>query len=1080
MCIENYQFINKRSLYKKVSTFLWLSYWKVKYKKLTLMGMNRFIITTIMLCCFSLIAVAQQQTLNGIIRDDLGEPLPGVNVLVKGTTNGVVSDFDGQYSITTTNGETLVFSYVGFVTKEIAYTGQTELNVTLKTDSNVLDEVVVVGYGSLRRKDITGSVASVKVDDTFTKQIQTVDQMLKGRVAGVQMIGNDGAPNSGISIKIRGTSSLRGDNEPLYVVDGVILSSAGQDAAAASSISGSIQIAQNGLNGINPRDIVSMEILKDASATAIYGSRAANGVVLITTKRGTSGRTKVSAYATTSVTYIDKKMDVLRGVDFARYRNEAAALVDSPAPYQIVNGEVYPVNYDTDIDLEGTVDAEPSPMYYYQDELYTMGTSYTAGASISGGGEKSNHFVSFGYNKLGGITENAELKSGNIRINLGQKVSDNLQFDTRLSAYLGKGSSYQDADQWGGNRSFIYASQTRNPIANNHENNPELQTDPLLALTDFEDKSKETRFIGSLSLKYKLPVQGLSYSFLAGGNLRNKERRRWYGPLTLQGQQSNGALGISKLTSSQFNIDNLIHYNRTFSNIHRITAMAGFTYEERQNENSIYAVEDFGTYTFTSRQPSYGQLVTRPTDILSIKSQMLSYISRVNYSFNDKYIATVSFRADGSSKFSKENRFSYFPSFALAWRLSEEPFIKSMGVFNDLKFRVGYGEIGNQAINPYQTYSNYSSGMYSTTSNSTGITFSQENIANPDLKWETTVQTNVGLDFELFDSRISGSFDAFTKDTEDLLQQVNLPGSTGFASMAVNRGGLNAKGVEVALNAVLVQNEDIRLEIGGNIGVYKSTISYLDSPAQSLYIGDNEESRSFYLGSTVGTTGPYNIFIEGEEIGLFYGYRTDGIYQEGDTDILDGYVPGDIKFVDMNGDGDINLKDRTIIGNPNPDFTYGANLNFSYKNFSISAQFDGVYGNDIATGIFETIDIAQGGYYNITPAAYNQAWRPDAPSTTYPRIHASVNGMGAPTDRIIQDGSYFRLNNLTIGYDVPLVGEVSNLRIYLAATNLFTLTNYRGYTPIITSYLNHPSIMGVDWVNPPNAQSVSMGLTVNF
>ena len=1036
--------------------------------------MTRLKIITIVLCCFSLVALAQEQTVNGIIWDAAGEPIPGVNVLVKGTAKGVVSDFDGLYSIKAESGETLVFSYVGFLTKEIALTGQTKLNVTMKPDLNQLDEVVVVGYGSLRKKDITGSVVSVKVDETFSQQIQTVDQMLKGRIAGVQMIGGDGSPNAGVSIKIRGTSSLRGGSDPLYVIDGVIMSSAGEDAASATDKYGGTQESQNALNGINPRDIESMQILKDASATAIYGNRGANGVVIITTKKGSKGQTRITAFSTTTVTQIDNKVDVLSGVDYARYRNEAQSNNGDNPRYSIDNNQVYVIR-------DGVTDTAAAELINYQDEMYTTGISNSYGGSFSGGGDKSTHYVSFGYNDLEGVTKTSNLKNGNLRINLGHQILPKLKIDTRFSAYYGEGSMFQNADQWGGNRTVVHSALTRNPILGDSDDPSDNSFSPLESINDYEDLSKESRLIASVSLKYNLPVEGLTYSLQVGGDLRHKERRRWYGLATFQGSSANGILGMSKLIASQYSINNLFHYNKTFNEDHRINAMAGFSFEEKSRNNLLFAVKDFANHTFKSQQPVFGEVTDVPNQILSPNEDLKSYMSRVNYSFKDKYVLTATFRMDASSKFTDNNKWGYFPSFAAAWRLSNEPFIASINAIDDLKLRAGWGQTGSQTVPPFQTLTNYGATQYPTAGNGTAIGLYSLNIPNPDLKWETTQQINVGLDFQLFKDRLSGTLDIYKSDINDLIQNMTLPASSGYPVIATNFGNLESKGLEIALNGTVIRNEDMTFGISGNIAFNKTKIGTLGQSEAMIFTGgDTAEMRSFYLGQKLGNRSEYNIFIEGEEAGLFYGLKTDGIYQEGDTDILAGRQAGDVRFVDLNEDGKIDGSDRTIIGNPNPEFTYGASLDFSYKRLSVSAQFDGVYGNEIITASFEELDIAMGDFNNITVDAYQQAWRPDAPSNTYPRIGANIVALGGPADRLVHDGSYFRLNNLTIGYDLPLEKFVSKCHLYVAASNLFTLTSYPNYTPIITSFMNNPGVRGVDFFNTPNASTFTVGLTVNF
>jgi TonB-linked SusC/RagA family outer membrane protein len=454
-------------------------------------------------------------------------------------------------------------------------------------------------------------------------------------------------------------------------------------------------------------------------------------------------------------------------------------------------------------------------------------------------------------------------------------------------------------------------------------------------------------------------------------------------------------------------------------------------------------------------------------------------MARANYTLNDKYVFTATFRADGSSKFQDENRWGYFPSFSAAWILSDENFIKSFESISNLKFRAGWGQVGNQAVSPYQTLSGYSANQYAQAGNGLAIAQFLSNVANPSLKWETTVQTNIGLDFGFLNERFTGSIEYYIKETNDLITLAPIPGSSGFSRIQTNKGTLASNGLEIALNNIIVNNDNFRFEIGGNIAFTKNEIQDTKASLASIYINGQEEMRAFELGNLVGNRGPYNVFIDGEEPGLFYGFQTDGIYQDGDT-FIDGAQAGDVNFVDTNGDGVINISDRTIIGNPNPDFVYGLNMNISYKRFNLSANFDGVYGNDIINTQFETLNIAEGSFSNITVNAYEQAWRPGAPSNTYPRIGAFISGKGGPVDRMVSDGSYFRLNNLTLGYDIPVNGFASKAQIYMAATNLFTITDYTGYTPVLTSYLNDPLILGVDNYNPPNSRVVTLGLTINF
>ena len=1039
-----------------------------------------------LLLVFPMILFAQSKEIQGIVKDENGQPLPGASIVIKGAAIGASTDFDGKFTINVpSDGEILVISYIGFKTKEVKIGTEVNFTIQLETDANTLEEVVVVGYGTMRKSDITGSVTSIKVDETAAQQNSTVDQLLQGRAAGVQVIQN-GTPGSGVSVRIRGANSLRGNNEPLYVVDGVIIASAGEDAQGAGG-GNEQQESQNGLNGINPRDIEKMEVLKDASATAIYGSRGANGVILITTKKGKNGKTSISGYLTTSVSEINNRIDVLNGIDFAKYQNESNLVSGNGPKYEISGGEAYPINY-----TDGVASISDTAMRQvnWHDEIYKQGLSTSIGASFSGGNDKGNYYVSTGYNSLGGIVDNSKLQNGNFSINLTQNMSERFKIDAKMSAFMADGNFAQDGNRAGGNQSFIGNVVRYTPLVD--ENGGSLEDEdgisgPYTWINDFEDVSKENRFIGSLALTYSFKVKGLKYKLQAGGNMRNKERRRFYGLTTAQGKQSNGVLSISDLNQKTYQINNLLTYNRTFKQKHRINALAGVTYDVRDTNNELYEVTDFSTTEFTHKKPSYGQLITRPQEIIYLKSQLLSFLSRVNYSYDDRYIVTGTFRADGSSKFSKENRFSYFPSFSLAWRAINESFLEDSNSVSELKLRLGWGSTGNQGISPYQTFANYGPTLYATLSEGTGVGFVPLNIGNNDLKWETTNQYNVGLDFGFWNNRLTGTIDAYEKQTDDLLQLESLPGSTGFSNLLINRGSINNKGIELSLTGVLIDKEDFSIEIGGNIAYNKSEIQKLGIPDSPIYIDGELEERSYYLGDNISTgsyfKSPANIFIEGEEMGLFYGYETNGIYQEGDDITVADMQPGDVRIVDQNGDGEITLLDRTFIGNPNPDFVYGGFVTLNYKRLSFNVLMNGVSGNDIANGNLLRTGVASGQATNISPAAYHEAWRADEPSNAYPRIgYNKDNNAAAITDRIIEDGSYFRLSNVTLGYDLPVENSnvFSRVNMYVSGVNLLTVTGYSGYNPEITNFMNNGNIIGVDWNGLPNSRTYMLGLNLNF
>ncbi len=1037
---------------------------------------------------------SQSKTITGSVTDDVGLPIPGVSILVKNTKNlGVATDFDGNFNITIPFNQTkiLVFSYLGYTTQEVNVSKTTNVNLIMISDQTQLDEVVVIGYGTVLKKDVTGSLVTVEVKDNVANQSGTIDQLLQGRAAGVQVTQNAGAPGSGISVKIRGTNSLRGNNEPLYVIDGVIISSAGEDVVAAGGVGNSGQEAQNGLNGINPRDIESIQVLKDASATAIYGSRGANGVVLITTKQGVKGKVKINSFTTTSIRTMDKKYDVLDGISYAKYQNETSLLNGLNPRFQIDGSQIFGIEYDS----EGNPNVfnRPAQILNWQDELYRNGFSTKSGFSASGGSDNGNYYISLGFDDQKGIVSNSSRKSTDFRINLNQDLTDKLALKVRVGASFNDINFSEGGDLTGSNQSFVRNGILFRPVITEEVEDlgEDLEaSNPYSWVNDFEDVSKAKRYIASLGLTYKLPLKGLKYQLKVGGNVRTKDRRRFYGLTTFQGNLSNGALQISTLNTTSFQVNNFLRFNRTFKRKHRINATAGVTYDVRNVDRSIYAVADFVTTELTTQQPFLASLITQPLRFLKSDQQIFSLLGRINYTFNNKYILTASFRRDGVSKFSEQNRFGLFPSFALAWRLDNEKFIKNLNVFEDLKLRVGWGEIGNHGIGSYGTLSDYgiNGQLYGTPGNGTSVPLSLNNVANPNLTWETTEQLNFGLDFATKKDRVSGSVDLYDKTTKDLLQSAPIPTSSGFRSILINRGTISNKGLELALNIAAVSTDDFQINIGGNIAFNKTKIETLGGPLRDFYVDGVAQQRSFYFGNQISTgnyfRSPANVFIEGEETGLFYGLESNGIYQTEDTDLVDGAVPGDVRYVDQNGDGVIDILDRTFIGNPNPDFVYGFNLNFKLKGFTADFLFNGVFGNDIANGNLIKLNNAEGLATNISPNAYNNAWRPEAQSNTYPRLGYDVTAYQAIgiTDRIIEDGSFLRLNNVTISYDIPVEKSLlmDRVNVYIAGKNLVTWTDYSGYNPEVSSFLNNGLINGVDWNGPRNAKTILLGLNINF
>ncbi len=1057
--------------------------------------MKKLIFTLLLLPLF---AFSQGKIVSGVVNDDMGGPLPGATVQVKGSESiGSITDFDGKFTIAIRDGETrIIVSYVGFVSQEIDIEGQNNILVSLEQDVSELEEVVVIGYGTVLKKDLTGSVSSVKVSETISRQSTTVDQLLQGRAAGVQVTQNAANPGSGISVRIRGTSSLRGNNEPLYVVDGIIISSASEDVVATGG-NNTGQEQQNGLNGINPRDIEDIQILKDASATAIYGSRGANGVILITTKRGTPNEVKTNFFVNTSMRSVTKTYDVLDAFDYARYRNESnlrTTATGFPA-FHIEGNQLYQiVNNNGDVSISDT----PVTTVDWQDELLNLSTSLSVGGSVSGGSDNGNYYLSAGFNDQKGLAKNSSFKSGDIRLNLNQTLSSKIKINARLSGFFSSTDFAEGGDLIGSaNQSFIRNLLSFRPILpdglEDAENIDDLGiSSPYSFIDDFEDKSNENRFFGTLTATFDLGLKGLSYQLRAGGNIRTKERRRFYGLTTFVGLNANGQLQLSSLNASSFQVVNTLRFNRTFNRKHRINSVLGLTYDQRTTKNMTYVVQDFVTLEKTTEQPFFGQVISSPLANLDRETKLFSILGRVNYAFDNKYIITASFRRDGVSKFLEEDRYGFFPSVALAWNMHREGFIRNIDAIDQLKLRVGWGQIGNHGIGAYGTLSNYginSSVLYGTPTNGTSVPLILNNIANATLTWETTEQSNIGMDFSLADGIITGTVDAYDKATKDLLVSSNIAPSTGFGNLIVNRGELSNKGLEIALQVNPINSDDLDISFGANIAFNETRIEGLSSqPLSPLLIDGNYVDRRFYLGNTISRGNyfkyPANIFIEGEETALFYGFETDGIYQTGDTTVGNAQA-GDVRIIDQNGDNVIDISDRTIIGNPNPDYTFGINLSVRYKAFSLSALVNGVYGNDIVNGNLIQMGNAEGLFRNILSDAYHGAWRPEKPSNSYPRIGYLGNDgpeFLAISDRYVEDGSYLRLNNVTLGYDLPINenNTIKGANIYVTGQNLLTLTNYSGYDPEITSFMWTGLINGVDWNGPPNSRNILIGLNLNF
>ena len=1038
------------------------------------------------------ISFSQERTIKGVVVDEANEPLPGTTVMIKNSKTGAITDFDGNYSIkVASDTKTLVFSYNGYETIEVIIGTENVLNVSLKPKIEALKEIVLIGYGEVNKEDVTGSIVSIKPSDASKNQAQGIENLIQGKAAGVVVSSTGFEPTAPINIKIRGINSLANGTQPLYVVDGIIVNSSDERDGDPLSGGNSYLSPQNGLVGINPRDIESIEILKDASATAIYGSRASNGVIIITTKKGKIGTTVFNYNGTSRIAEITRPIDVLDARGFAEYQNKSTDLKGFAPNFTIdASGNVF----------DATTGDFLEPINW-SDATYKTAVSYSHRLTASGGTENNRFYFGLGNVDTQGIIPNSYARQTDFTVNLSHNLTDRLTMDTKLAMTFTKSSASKGTDNLGSTttnmvRQIINSAPFEAFSANNEDNgNYDNTTDgPRAWSKDYDDLSDEIRGLGSLKLEYKIS-DVFKYRLLTGIDYRTKERKIWYGTSLFRGKLANGEAGISSLNRFRYNIDNTIMFNKKFNKNHKINGTVGFVLDEVLFKSSAVEASDFVIKDLRADGITYGQVFS-PMRYYKEGQSLMSFIGRANYTMFNKINLTATFRADGSSKFDPANRWSYFPSFAGAWQLHKENFLKDNKKVSEVKLRLGWGITGNQNTSPYQffvTYVNTANNYFDQTGSSAQTALIPSNIANVGLKWETTYQSNAGLDLGFFDNRLTASVDYYDKETRDLLTRLPLPGSAGgFGFINANVGTLLNKGFEFTLGVDIIKKDDFRWNIYGNYSTFRNKISELGLPAASW--GGNQEVA--YAGSQI-SGGTYfktfaNVYMEGQPAGMFWGFQTNGIITTVEQlanapTSINGTttVPqfGDLLVVDRNGDGVITDVDKTFIGNPNPDFTYGFGTTVEYKNFTLNAFFNGVYGNDIANGNLIREAYADGsGNLNIRKEAYYNAWSPENPNGTYPRINYDLQDELAFTDRMVEDGSFLRLQNVTLGYRIPMAKKnfIESVDVSFSGYNLFLITKYTGYDPEVDSFSFDNNRTGIDWQSFPNQRAFSFGLNVTF
>lgn len=992
----------------------------------------------------SVMITQQAKRVSGVVTDSAGEPIPGANVVQKETTNGTVTDMNGKYTLDVPNNATLVISFIGYTTKEIKVGSQSVLNVSLVEEAIGLNEVVAIGYGYVKKKDLTGAVSTVSADDmVLGGTVSNAAQALQGKTAGVQVSQSSKAPGGTIAVRVRGNNSISSTNEPLYVVDGFPSS--------------------EGLN-LNPNDIESMQILKDASATAIYGARGANGVVLITTKRGKAGENKISYSGYLGTQKVDNPFEFLNAKDYMNLQN---------ALYQEIDGqEGNPNGVYTPSQLQSTVDTD------WLDVCTRLALVQDHNIQFRGGSEKTKVLTSLGYYKQEGVLKNTDFNRISGRVNVDQTINDFIKAGATMYAHRERSNAQTYSGNILGENVMLSVMEYDPTVKPYNEDGtygrvPGGRGDnPLANLLERKKEMVNDKFNGTAFLEVN-PFDGFTAKATAGVELLHNFKGSYLPKsTTYAGEIEGGIASTYDFRSTRQVFEGILNYMKTFNNIHDLNVMLGYSYEKYSAESRSANGKGFSTDLFEWN--NLGAASIKGVSSSKTENLLASFFGRVNYTFNDKYLATVTVRRDGSSRFGANNHWGTFPSGSLAWRASEEDFVKNWGVFSNLKVRAGYGVTGNERIGDYASYALVSTNHVTLdgSNNMPGTHLNQSSPENASLKWETTTQYNVGFDMGFFNNRLSVTLDGYWKKTKDLLLKVSLP-----YSGQQNVGEISNRGFELDITSHNLTG-DFVWDTKFNLALNRNKVLDLGSS------GDIRITSSKPMGTV--SENDYAIVREGEPLGSLYGWKYIGVLQEGESYAAQpNSKPGDPKFEDVNNDGKIDADDRTIIGNANPDLIFGLTNNFAWKGFDLSIFFQGSIGNDLLNMTRMNLE------WKRTTDALNR-WTPSNKNTDIPRngFYYSQYG-GYVNDHFIEDASFLRLKNLTLGYTIPFKKIVSSCRVYFSAENLFTITGYSGWDPEVDTKANEAAQSGgsqqtanagagMDFNAYPAMRTYTVGLNITF
>lgn len=980
------------------------------------------------------VATAQsQKTITGtVFSSEDNTPLPGASVVEKGTNNGTSTDFDGNFSLTVKeDATTLVISYVGYNTQEVAITND-PITVILQLGSNALDEVVVVGYGTIKKSDIISSVASVDVEKALAIPTSNINEMIRGRAAGVQVTVGSLRPGGTSDVVIRGTNSLAANNSPIYIVDGV---------------------PRDDIEDIDPEHITSIEILKDASAQAIYGARASNGVILVTTKRGALGKMNINYHGYFTTQSISKNFDLYGGNEFAQLKREAFRTDNANDEYEADDFVFTPE------ELEALDNQE---FVNWEDEVIKDASISSNTLSISGGSEKTKVFSSIGFFNQNGIIPSSGFKRGTFRLNLDQTLNDKLAvaFNVALT------SSEQDKE------SSSLNLITLSPLGKAYEDDGSLvryptgsasYTSPLWNIRESDNDIKTNTYNLGLILNWNI-ANHFSYSLNSSVGRRNIDEGLYYSSLHSSGFAVQGLARITNSLRENFLIENIFKYENLFNDVHGLDITFVQSIDERKFSTTSTSAQGFSN-DILGYNGIGSALDVLPVSRYAEERKLLSFVGRARYNFKDKYLFTLTARADGSSVFAEGDKWGFFPSAGFAWKMHNEDFLNDVESVDELKFRVSYGSIGNEAIAPYQTLGTASEYLYVFGGNSQSGYLPSSVLPNPNLKWETTTSFNIGLDFMFFDNILAGSVEYYNTKTKDLLVQRSVSGITGYTSTFANAGEVQNNGFELLLTGNIIRKDDLRWSV---TAIYSNNNNNIND----LYGNDengvpiDDEGRGYFVGQPTR---------------VIYQYEFDGIWQEGEdyanspqanpesTNTQTDLGPGFIRIKDINEDGKITPEDR-VFTNPNPDWFGSISTNFSFMGFELFADFYMVQGATKVNPYLADFN-AGGTLQGVLNGIEVPYYTPENPSTSYPRPRASKSDSYL-WSLAVKDASYVRLRTLSLAYNLPqsLMEKIriQNIKLYATANNLFTITDYKSYSPEINND------------GYPDAKAFTLGLNVNF